>query len=78
MPGFPIGARLLPTGRWLPGDLPAVKMGSRTLIDVPHGMAWLSNLPQAKFPAGRSWASEIWAEVVYAEACADPTEGGKT
>ncbi len=36
------------------GHLKAVKMGSRTLIDVPHGLAWLDNLPPATFRAGRS------------------------
>lgn len=29
------------------GDLHAVKLGSRVLIDVPHGLAWLDSLPQA-------------------------------
>lgn len=27
------------------GDLRAVKAGSRTLIDVAHGLAWLDTLP---------------------------------
>ncbi len=27
------------------GHLKAVKMGTRTLIDVPHGLAWLDSLP---------------------------------
>jgi hypothetical protein len=31
------------------GHLTAVKMGSRTLIDVPHGLAWLDSLPRATF-----------------------------
>ncbi len=34
------------------GHLKAVKMGSRTLIDVPHGLAWLNSLPAATFRAG--------------------------
>lgn len=29
------------------GDLRAVKLGSRTLIDVAHGLAWLDSLPPA-------------------------------
>lgn len=29
------------------GDLRAVKVGSRTLIDVAHGLAWLDSLPPA-------------------------------
>ena len=28
-------------------DLRAVKLGSRVLIDVPHGLAWLDSLPPA-------------------------------
>jgi len=29
------------------GDLRAIKLGTRTLIDVPHGLAWLATLPAA-------------------------------
>ena len=29
------------------GDLRAVKAGTRTLIDVAHGLAWLDSLPPA-------------------------------
>jgi hypothetical protein len=29
------------------GDLRAVKLGSRSLVDVDHGLAWLANLPVA-------------------------------
>lgn len=29
------------------GDLRAIKMGARTLIDVQHGLAWLASLPVA-------------------------------
>jgi hypothetical protein len=29
------------------GHLRAIKIGRRTLIDVPHGLAWLASLPQA-------------------------------
>ncbi len=34
------------------GHLRAVKMGSRTLIDVPHGLAWLDSLPAATLRVG--------------------------
>ena len=29
------------------GDLRAIKLGTRTLIDVTHGLAWLGGLPAA-------------------------------
>ena len=29
------------------GDVRAIKLGARTLIDVAHGLAWLSTLPAA-------------------------------
>ena len=29
------------------GDLQAIKLGTRTLIDVAHGLAWLATLPAA-------------------------------
>jgi hypothetical protein len=29
------------------GDLRAIKLGTRTLIDVQHGLAWLARLPTA-------------------------------
>ena len=29
------------------GDLRAIKLGARTLINVPQGMAWLDSLPPA-------------------------------
>ena len=29
------------------GNLRARKLGARTLIDVPHGLAWLDSLPAA-------------------------------
>lgn len=31
------------------GDLRAIKLGKRTLIDVQHGLAWLASLPAAEF-----------------------------
>jgi hypothetical protein len=30
------------------GDLKAVKLGKRTMIDVQHGLAWLASLPAAR------------------------------
>ncbi len=29
------------------GHLRAVKLGAKTLIDVPHGLEWLGSLPRA-------------------------------
>ncbi len=29
------------------GDLRAIKLGARTLVDVQHGLAWLASLPPA-------------------------------
>jgi hypothetical protein len=34
------------------GLLRAVKLGNRTLIDVPHGLAYLAQLPEAKITTG--------------------------
>ena len=33
------------------GDLKAIKVGSRTLIDVDAGLAWLRSLPPARIRA---------------------------
>jgi len=33
------------------GDLRAIKLGTRTLIDVAHGLAWLASLPAARIGA---------------------------
>jgi hypothetical protein len=33
------------------GNLRAIKCGSRTLVDVPHGLAYLRSLPPAKIRA---------------------------
>ena len=43
------------TYEWLGrGDLRAIKLGTRTLIDVEHGLAQLASLPQAQIrPQGR-------------------------
>jgi hypothetical protein len=38
------------------GDMRAIKVGVRTLIDVEHGLAWLASLPAATIGAGRSAA----------------------
>lgn len=35
------------------GDLRAIKVGARTLIDVDHGLAWLASLPPAQIMAPR-------------------------
>ena len=35
------------------GHLKAIKCGAKTLIDVAHGLAWLSSLPPAKIRAPR-------------------------
>lgn len=29
------------------GDLRAIKLGTRTLVDVQHGLTWLASLPPA-------------------------------
>src|SRR5215467_9406838 len=34
------------------GDLRAVKLNGRTLIDVPHGLAYLAQLPEAVITTG--------------------------
>lgn len=37
------------------GDLLAVKLGNKTLIDVAHGLTWLGSLPRATIrPHGAS------------------------
>ena len=41
------------------GDLQAVKLGARTLIDVAHGLAWLNSLPPAAVrPHGAKFATQ--------------------
>ncbi len=36
------------------GNLRAIKLGARTLVDVAHGLAWLARLPLATVaPPGR-------------------------
>jgi hypothetical protein len=34
------------------GDLKAIKYGTRTLIDVEAGLAWLASMPQAHITTG--------------------------
>lgn len=34
------------------GDLIAIKLGKRTLIDVQAGLAWLASLPRAEIRTG--------------------------
>jgi hypothetical protein len=36
------------------GVLRAIKLGTRTLIDVEHGLAWLASMPAAEITTGRS------------------------
>jgi hypothetical protein len=36
------------------GDLKAIKVGSRTLIDVDAGLAWLRSLPSAQIRAPKA------------------------
>lgn len=35
------------------GDLRAIKLGARTLIDVEHGLAWLASQPTARIAVPR-------------------------
>lgn len=35
------------------GDLRAIKLGTRTLIDVEAGLAWLASMPAAEITTGR-------------------------
>lgn len=50
------------------GDLQAVKLGKRTLIDVDHGLAWLRSLPIAKATTGLHRNKRAADEVVSGEA----------
>ncbi len=34
-------------------ELRAIKLGSKTLVDVPHGLSWLRSLPPAVIKAPR-------------------------
>lgn len=35
------------------GDIRAIKLGARTLIDVEHGLAWLASQPPAQIATPR-------------------------
>jgi hypothetical protein len=50
MTGVSRSSTYLALGR---GDLRAKKFGSRTLIDVPHGLAWLESMPDANIRTGQ-------------------------
>ena len=39
------------------GDLRSIKLGTRVLIDVETGLAWLASLPPAQIHTGRSRAA---------------------
>jgi len=39
------------------GDLRAIKVGQRTLIDVPHGLAWLNSQPPAEISRPKTVAA---------------------
>ena len=41
------------------GNLRIIKVGGRSLVDVPHGLAWLDSLPEAKI--GHSRRQELHA-----------------
>ncbi len=43
------------------GNLKAIKVGTRTLIDVEAGLAWLRSLPSAKIRAPRASDAQIAA-----------------
>lgn len=38
------------------GNLRAIKLGARTLVDVAHGLAWLATLPLARVTMSRGHA----------------------
>jgi len=40
------------------GDLKAIKVGARTLIDVDAGLVWLRSLPKAQIRAPRGGSRE--------------------
>ena len=43
------------------GDLRAIKLGARTLIDVEHGLAWLDSMPVAAITTGQHRAEAAHA-----------------
>jgi hypothetical protein len=36
------------------GELRAIKLNNRTLVDVEHGLTWLATMPPAEISTGRS------------------------
>jgi hypothetical protein len=36
------------------GELRAIKLGARTLVDLEHGLAWLASMPAAEITTGRT------------------------
>jgi hypothetical protein len=38
------------------GNLRAIKVGFKTLVDVEHGLSWLATMPPAEITTGRSRA----------------------
>jgi hypothetical protein len=53
------------------GDLRAIKVGSRTLIDVEAGLAWLASMPAAEITTGRSQRRDRAARNGYPYARSD-------
>jgi hypothetical protein len=43
------------------GNLRIIKVGGRSLVDVPHGLAWLDSLPEAKISPSRRGDSKLEA-----------------
>jgi hypothetical protein len=41
------------------GELKAIKLNNRTLVDVEHGLAWLASLPVANITTGRRRRAEM-------------------
>lgn len=41
------------------GNLRIIKVGGRSLVDVPHGLAWLDSLPEAKISSSRRGISKL-------------------
>lgn len=40
------------------GDLAAIKLGTRTLIDVEAGLTWLATMPRAQIGIAKSQAEK--------------------
>jgi hypothetical protein len=52
------------------GHLKAIKLGTRTLIDVEHGLDWLASMPAAEITTGRTRRRPVPAQPVVAEMAA--------